>query len=449
MVMPYGIKKTDAIPGHGPAEINFDLLWDRALRPAIEALGYDPVRADQDVGALIIHEMLERLYFSDVVMAEMTIPNGNVYYELGIRHACKSTGCVLLAAEGSRQLFDVAQMRTLRYPLTMTEVDEAAARIISDIIVERAPPLIAGLSPVNEALPGYPGTVAVTRAGTMRAYLQRLTDFQSQMAAIRAAPQCDQQTMVAELLKRCPIGSTTPAPVVHGLLKLFEHLGAWEKIVGLVDQLPNDLKTQPNVAELTYLARSKLGNHLEAIGALKMLIENSGPTSEREGLLGGRYKRLYAQASSPAEKRQFLNETIKHYERGMMLDLNDYYPSSNLPRLYRKRGGTNDAAKAQAVAQVVVYACKRAMERGSADKWLRPTLLGAAFDAADVAGAEELVQAIEQEGPSSWELETTLPDLEWATEHAEDESRRSQLRALLLRLRALLPHATDPPSKNS
>jgi hypothetical protein len=49
------------------------------------------VRADQDTGALIITQMVERLYFADLVLADMTIPNGNVYYEVGVRHAAKKT----------------------------------------------------------------------------------------------------------------------------------------------------------------------------------------------------------------------------------------------------------------------------------------------------------------------------------------------------------------------
>jgi hypothetical protein len=47
----------------------------------------------------------------------MTMPNGNVYYAVGIRHAARKIGCVLLAADWSRQQLDVAQMRTVRYPL--------------------------------------------------------------------------------------------------------------------------------------------------------------------------------------------------------------------------------------------------------------------------------------------------------------------------------------------
>jgi hypothetical protein len=35
------------------------------------------------------------------------------------------------------------------------------------------------------------------------------------------------------------------------------------------------------------------------------------------------------------QEKYFRNLSIQHYERGMMLDLNDFFPSSNLPRLYR------------------------------------------------------------------------------------------------------------------
>ena len=124
MVMPYGRKATQAEAGKGPAEIDFNALWDRAFAPVLLELGYQPVRADQDTGALILTQMLERLYFADLVLADMTIPNGNVYYEIGIRHAACRTGCVLLAADWSRTLFDVAQMRTVRYPLPEGEITD-------------------------------------------------------------------------------------------------------------------------------------------------------------------------------------------------------------------------------------------------------------------------------------------------------------------------------------
>src|SRR5205823_666620 len=115
----------------GAGKVDFNALWDRAYVPVIEALGYEPVRADQDTGALIVNQMFERLYFADLVLADMTIPNGNVYYEVGIRHASKEKGCVLLAADWSRQLFDVTQMRTVRYPLAEGDITEATANGIA------------------------------------------------------------------------------------------------------------------------------------------------------------------------------------------------------------------------------------------------------------------------------------------------------------------------------
>ena len=45
---------TQAEAGRGVPEIDFNALWDRALAPTIQALGYEPVRAGQDAGALII-----------------------------------------------------------------------------------------------------------------------------------------------------------------------------------------------------------------------------------------------------------------------------------------------------------------------------------------------------------------------------------------------------------
>ena len=38
MIMPYGRKPTQAETGRGPAEIDFNALWDRGYVPTIKAL---------------------------------------------------------------------------------------------------------------------------------------------------------------------------------------------------------------------------------------------------------------------------------------------------------------------------------------------------------------------------------------------------------------------------
>ena len=157
MIMPYGTKATGASPDAGaPDKVNFDYLWEAALRPAIEKAGYDPIRADEDISALIITEMMERLAISDLVLADVSIPNGNVYYEVGIRHAAQRRGCIMTAASWSRPLFDINQMRRITYPLPAEFIsDETAAEIIR-IIAAAIPTMGAGDSPFYQVFPEYP-----------------------------------------------------------------------------------------------------------------------------------------------------------------------------------------------------------------------------------------------------------------------------------------------------
>lgn len=133
MVMPFRRKKVDEpLPPNAPAEINFDALWERAYWPAIEALGYLPMRADFDPSSAIVKAMLERIAFADLVLADVTLGNGNVYYEIGIRHVARDTNCVLIAAEWSRPLFDLSQIASVRFPLADGEIPKHEAEVIRD-----------------------------------------------------------------------------------------------------------------------------------------------------------------------------------------------------------------------------------------------------------------------------------------------------------------------------
>lgn len=119
VVMPFNRKQTGHTEMGVPTEVDFDALWENVYQPVLEKdLGYKAVRADRDVGALIISQMVQRLAVADLVVADITLANANVYYEIGVRHAAKAQGCVLIAADWARPVFDLDQMRQLRFPLT-------------------------------------------------------------------------------------------------------------------------------------------------------------------------------------------------------------------------------------------------------------------------------------------------------------------------------------------
>jgi hypothetical protein len=78
------------------------------------------------------------------------------------------------------------------------------------------------------------------------------------------------------------------------------------------------------------------------------------------------------------------------------------------------------------------------MRQGIADPWLRPTLLGAAFDAGDIDKATQFVREVGREGPVAWQLQSTLSDLKVSTRYVKDEAMRARFVALLAKLELLL-----------
>ena len=441
MIMPYSTKPTSAAAESGaPDKVDFDRLWAAGLRPAIDKAGYEPVRANEDIGALIITEMIERLAMSDLVLADVSIPNGNVYYEVGIRHAAQQKGCILTAATWSKPLFDIDQMRQIRYPLPAQSISDQTAAEIIDIVSSAIPVMAGGASPFYQVFPKFPEYDA-SRATSFKEALQELSAFQAEIIAARSATGNECRTRALALRQRYFSGGPIRKAVAIELLYTLRDCTDWNTTIEFIDGLPADLRESPLVMEQRALALSKAGDHDTAIGALRELIRTSGDTSERRGLLGGRYKKKWGTTKASAD----LDRSIAEYEAGMKLDLNDYYPSSNLARLYRTRGRKTDADKARISAAVTLTACERAKARHSADEWLNPTLLGAAFDAGDVEKATELAEQVELEGAAAWKLSTTLDDCRISAQ-LHEEPRRGELLAIVERLEAQLPPGQDAPA---
>jgi citrate lyase beta subunit len=106
--------------------------------------------------------------------------------------------------------------------------------------------------------------------------------------------------------------------------------------------------------------------------------------------------------------------------------------------LYKERGEEGDTERAAVAAQIAILACERSRARNAQDEWINPTLLGLAFDAADVAAAKRYVKEVRREGPAAWKLDTTIADLERSVGQVEDAAKRQDLQGLLGELRQLV-----------
>lgn len=432
-IMPYGRKRTQADTAHAPGEIDFNALWDLAYVPAIKALGYEPVRADQDTGSLIITQMLERIFYADVVLADMTIPNGNVYYEVGIRHAAKPTGCVLLAADWSQPLFDVAQMRTVRYPLSNGDIDKVTAQRIQECIMPGISALTDGESPMFKAVSGFPDNPDPALASTMKQHLMDLAVFQSAVRNVRLLPREERMEAAQKLVEKHGVPPLMAGVVFALLLLLRDAMNKeadWSKLLDFIDKLPQEYRDKPEVQTQRAFAVSQTGDLQSAIDQLEALVAIAGPSAERFGLLGGRYKRQYKTVGDSRTQSRLRDQAIEYYERGMDLDFNEYYCSSNLPRLYRERNSDGDLKRAQTVAVIANAACDRAFRRGVTDEWLRPTWLALAFDDANADLAEDLAKKVASEDVTRWKIDSVLADLRVSVQLVEDEVQRGRLGAV-------------------
>ena len=445
VVMPFGQKKTGVVGENVPVEVDFDRLWERVYKPVLARAGFDPVRADRDVGALIISEMIQRLAVSHLVVADVTLPNANVYYEIGVRHAAKERGCVLVGATWADPVFDLKQMRQLRFPLADGSVGDAAAEEARKALQDKIADLSEGQSPVWASVPGFPSP-DLSKLSAFEEYAAQLSDFDADVQAARQAPSVERAKRALAVLEKHGQKKVVMESVVLSLIRLVRDEVGWAEVLAYIETLPSHVARHPLVVEQRCLALAKAGDPATAVGQLEQLIKMAGRTPERMGLLGGRYKELRNRATSAADKRRYLSNAIDSYQAGMDLDLNEYYCASNLPRLYRARANEGDDRLGSEAAMVALNACRRGMSLGTADEWARSTLLGMAFDRADLGEAEQIFGEIEAEGPGPWQLESTLQDVRDSVALIEDEGLKEKFEALLIRLDALVPPSPpDPP----
>lgn len=106
VVMPFGNKEG----------INFDKVYSDYIKPALDPERHDVFRADEELRAGEIRtDMFQELLLADLVIADLSIDNPNVWYELGVRHSLRARGIILIQVKRKYQPFDVYTDRKLHY----------------------------------------------------------------------------------------------------------------------------------------------------------------------------------------------------------------------------------------------------------------------------------------------------------------------------------------------
>lgn len=130
-----------------------DGVLNYIIAPALKQCGYEnPVRADvmSEPGNITSH-VIQQIIETDLVIADLTGHNPNVFYELAIRHAIKKP-VIMIIRTGETIPFDIAQDRVIELDhRDLTSINKCIEVIIKQIrSIEKEPNKID--SPISTAI---------------------------------------------------------------------------------------------------------------------------------------------------------------------------------------------------------------------------------------------------------------------------------------------------------
>lgn len=376
VAMPFG-KKRDPT---ARVDIDFDDIYERAIKPAAAAAEVDVIRADEELGGGLIHlGMFERLLLAEIVLADLTSLNANVFYELGIRHAARPRTTIPIFATVTRLPFDQAPVRALPYELAAdgSLSDEEAERLKDALNVRLKLASAEGEahdSPLFQLIKDYRGIeLAHEATESFRDRVRQITEIRDRIAQLSAKPeQLDALRQIQQSLE--PLQSASVELLID-LLLAYRSLGAWDQVVRFVAALPQEIREHVTVREQLAQAlgrRNEIDDRRNAIAILRDVLAKFGPSAETSGVLGGIYKREYDDrlaADNEHEAAAALDAAIDAYAEGFDADPRDAYPGINLLTLLTRRAGEGDAERVGELAPVVAFALARRGAARSEDYW--------------------------------------------------------------------------------
>jgi tetratricopeptide (TPR) repeat protein len=388
VLMPFGQK-----PDGAGATVNFDAVYKDLIKPAVEAAGMEPIRADEELAGGMIHKpMFERLILCEYAVADLTTANANVFYELGVRHTARPWSTVLLFAGQSRLPFDVAPLRAMPYKLTPAgapdDLDGAKAALVERLEKAKADARAfkegGGIdSPVFQLVDGFPNIVNQldhTKTDVFRERCEYAAKMKERLTGARKQNVGALRAIEKEL---GDLGEAE-AGVLIDLFLSYRAVKAWAEMIALVNKMPAPLAATVMVQEQLAFALNRNGQSEDAERVLVRLIDQRGPSAETCGLLGRVYKDRWEAAVKGGDKfaaAGLLDQAIDTYARGFQADWRDAYPGINAVTLMTLRNPPDQ--RRDPMLPVVSYAVEQRIAGGKPDYWDYATRLELAVLAKD------------------------------------------------------------------
>jgi hypothetical protein len=386
-------KKTDFESGR---VLDLDSSYE-VIKEAVEAAGYDCVRADEiQQSGHIERAMYEQLFAADLVIADLSTSNVNAFFELGVRYALRPYTTIVIAEDQINFPFDVNHIPIRTYKHLGDDIGrKEAIRFANDLTA-----LIQAIdgnvpksdSPVFTFLP----TIEPPAQGDVRG-----VDVGSSADEYSGRSLNDLKAGAKEAMLASAFGRAIPL---------------WSEVR---EQGPKDDYVVQQLALATYKAEQP--SKVAALKAAKEILEALWPCEsldpETLGLWAAVNKRLYDADADPSA----LDMAITATEKGWVLR-KDYYNGINLAFLLDTRAAGSpvdrareDHARAQGVRREVVQICKDMIDGGemTADKmyWVLATLQEATAGLGDTEATKGWESAASQFATAAWMSKTTADQI--------------------------------------
>jgi hypothetical protein len=311
------------------AGVDFDRVHTDLIAPALQQVSAEGGTTGEIVEAGNVREdMFRELVLADVVVADVSVHNANVFYELGIRHAARSRATVLIRARIDEVPFDLKTDRYLSYdPVHPAAAVTRLVQVLRETLAnERAD------SPVFQMLPGFTSDPQATLFDLPR-------DLREEIERAREAKRAGDLRLIADEV----VGLRFEEAALRAAAQALEYVGddagaqrAWERVRAAK---PADLQANRALSDVY----RRLGELVSSDQAIERALGgdrlSNADRAELYALRGSNSKRRWVRQwrevsgednrAQVALRSRELEFSFQFYRRGFEEDLNHWYSGLN------------------------------------------------------------------------------------------------------------------------
>jgi hypothetical protein len=308
--------------------VDFDAVEATLIQPALKKARVEGSTTAEIVEQGNIREdMFRMLVTSDLVLADVSIHNANVFYELGIRHGLRRNATLLLRADVHAYPFDLQTDHYLVYDVKdpAAKVDELARAIEATLDSGRVD------SPVYQMLPNLPAPDPTALRVVPR-------DFGEDVERAHEAGYRGDLRLLAWEARDFDWASEGLRTVGRAQFHLKAHHGARETFEWLLEAKPDDVEALQRLATIY----QRLGDLTRSNQAIRRVIEtpNVAPRDRAEvfalrarnaktGLRSALAGKSGKEAGDAALRAPALKDAADNYRTAFTQDLSHFYSGLN------------------------------------------------------------------------------------------------------------------------